>query len=126
MIQIHLALQEYMRTGKKYSPPVKIKLGIERIAQSVAEYHGVTVEHMKEVSRRRSIVLPRQQATYAMRVKGYTLEPIADFFYQDHTTVINSLKAVKNSMDTDPDYRVEIDNILHNVSKFEYEQPSTN
>jgi chromosomal replication initiation ATPase DnaA len=126
MIQIHLALQEYMRSGKKYSPPVKIKLSIERIAQSVAEYHGVTVEHMKEVSRRRSIVLPRQQATYAMRVKGYTLAPIAEYFYQDHTTVINSIKSVRNSMDTDPDYRVEIDNILHNVSKLEYEQRRTN
>ncbi len=99
---------------------------MEQIAKVVADYHGVTVEFIKQASNQRKIVLPRQQATYVMRSKGYWLEPIADFFHQHHATTINSLKSVQNSMDTDPEYRTEIDNILHNVSKLEYEQRRTN
>ncbi len=125
MIQIHLALQEYMRSGKQ-SPPVRVKLSMEQIAKVVADYHGITVEFMKQPSNQRKIVLPRQQATYAMRSKGYWLEPIAEYFHQHHATAINSLKSVQNSMDTDPEYRKQIDDILYNLSKANYDTTATN
>jgi chromosomal replication initiation ATPase DnaA len=115
-----------MKNGRNPAITVKVKLSLQDIAEVVASYHGITVEFMKQPSNQRKIVLPRQQATYAMRSKGYWLEPIADFFHQHHATTINSLKSVQNSMDTDPEYRKQIDDILCNLSKSKHDTTATN
>ena len=126
MIQIHLALQEYMRSGKHAPPVQKVKAKMPEIAEVVAKYHSTDIDNLFLKSRRRNITLPRQQAVYAMRINGHTLQAIADYMLQDHTTILHTINVVRDTMHTDPDYRTEIDNILYNIEKLKHEQPSTN
>jgi chromosomal replication initiation ATPase DnaA len=113
-----------MRSGKQSPPVKKVKAKMPDIAEVVARYHSTHIDNLFLKSRRRNIVLPRQQAVYAMRINGHTLQAIADYMLQDHTTILHTINVVKDTMHTDPDYRVEIDNILHNVSKLEYAAPN--
>ena len=125
MIQIHLALQEYMRSAKKYVPTAKIQANRNEVLEVVANYHRISTDELMTRSRQRKIVLPRQQAAYIMRVNGHTLQSIAEYLLQDHTTILHTIKVVKDTMHTDPDYRTQIDNLLYNVSKLTHATTQT-
>jgi chromosomal replication initiator protein len=55
------------------------------------------------------VVWPRYLCIYLLRTRtSYTIREIGDFFNRDHTSVIASLKAFHNQLDTNPKSRREL------------------
>jgi len=76
---------------------------VENIKLLVAEYFKVPVEKLHGKTRKRDIVIARQLSMYlAKNFTTNTLKDIgANFGGRDHTTVLYSVKAVQDLMDTD-------------------------
>ncbi|MEE9438820.1 MAG: chromosomal replication initiator protein DnaA [Saprospiraceae bacterium] len=79
------------------------EITVENIKLLVAEYFKVPVEKLHGKTRKRDIVIARQLSMYlAKNFTNNTLKDIGrNFGDRDHTTVLYSVKAVQDMMDTD-------------------------
>lgn len=79
------------------------QITVENIKLLVAEYFKVPVEKLHGKTRKRDIVIARQISMYlAKHFTNNTLKDIgANFGGRDHTTVLYSVNAVQDLMDTD-------------------------
>jgi chromosomal replication initiator protein len=88
---------------KQFVSQVDKEISVENIKQLVAKYFELPVEKLQSKTRLRSVVIARQLSMYL--AKNYTnssLKVIGDSFGgRDHSTVLYSLKAVQDMMDTD-------------------------
>lgn len=79
------------------------EITVENIKLLVAEYFKVPVEKLHGKTRKRDVVMARQLSMYL--AKNFTTNTLKDigknFGGRDHTTVLYSVKAVQNLMDTD-------------------------
>lgn len=79
------------------------EISIDNIKKLVADHFKVPVEKLQGVTRKRSIVLARQLSMYL--AKNYTTVSLkgigSNFGGKDHSTVIYSIRAVQDLMDTD-------------------------
>lgn len=79
------------------------EITVESIKELVAKHLDVPLEKLQGKTRKRSIVIARQLSMYL--AKNYTNESLKiigdNFGGRDHSTVIYSVKAVKDLMDTD-------------------------
>ncbi len=77
------------------------------IQRTVAEYYNLDVENLASATRRRHVVLARQISMFL--VKQYTEESLKSigrmFGGRDHSTVLYSIKTVKDLMETNDDIR---------------------
>lgn len=73
---------------------------IDHIINVVCEMFNVDVEDVKSRSRKRNFTEPRQIAIYFIRQKtNLSLKKIGAIFSRDHSTVINSIEVVTDSID---------------------------
>lgn len=83
------------------------KLTIEEIGEIVCDHQKIPKERLHQRNRKREFVKARQITMYLS--KAFTkdsLETIGNYFGgRDHTTVIHSCQAVKDLMDSDPNYK---------------------
>ncbi len=79
------------------------EISVHNIKKLVAEHFELPVEKLQGKTRKRSIVIARQLSMYlAKNFTNSSLKSIGnDFGGRDHSTVIYSLKAVQDLMDTD-------------------------
>ena len=88
---------------KQFVSTVEREVSVESIKQLVARHFNLPVEKLHSKTRLREVVVARQLSMYL--AKTYTnnsLKSIGDSFGgRDHSTVIHSLKAVQDLMDTD-------------------------
>jgi len=79
------------------------EISVNNIKKLVAEHFELPVEKLQGKTRKRSIVIARQLSMYlAKNFTNSSLKSIGnDFGGRDHSTVIYSLKAVQDLMDTD-------------------------
>jgi len=79
------------------------EITVENIKLLVADYFKVPVEKLQGKTRKRDVVIARQLSMYL--AKNFTTSTLKDigknFGDRDHTTVLYSVKAVKDMMDTD-------------------------
>lgn len=77
------------------------------ILNTVASYRGVSVEQIKGTSRKREIVFSRQLVHYAYKstFPAQSLESIGALTGNDHSSVVHSIKTIKNLMETDKSTR---------------------
>jgi len=79
------------------------EITVENIKLLVAEYFKVPVEKLHGKTRKRDVVIARQLSMYL--AKNFTTNTLKDigknFGGRDHTTVLYSVKAVQDLMDTD-------------------------
>jgi chromosomal replication initiator protein len=77
------------------------------IQRTVAEYYNLEVENLASATRRRHVVLARQISMFL--VKQYTEESLKSigrmFGGRDHSTVLYSIKTVKDLMETNDEIR---------------------
>lgn len=85
-------------------------VGIDFIQKSVAEHFKVTVDEMKDKTRKKEIVVARQTAMYfAKHHTNLSLKAIGYHFgKRDHTTVLHAIESVNNMIDTDKDFKAAI------------------
>ncbi|MFK8163240.1 MAG: helix-turn-helix domain-containing protein, partial [Lewinella sp.] len=92
---------------KNFVTEINKEVTPEVIQRTVAEYYNLEVENLASATRRRQVVLARQISMFL--VKQYTdqsLKSIGRMFGgRDHSTVLYSIKTVKDLMETNDDIR---------------------
>lgn len=80
---------------------------LEHIKKCVAEHYEVPIDKLKSQTRKRNVVLARQLSMYfAKQITNYSLKAIGDSFGgRDHSTVIYSVRAVNDMLDTDAEFK---------------------
>lgn len=90
----------------------------DAVIKKVCDYYGITLEELKGSSRKRSCVIPRQVVSYILReFFNYGLQQVGDIVKKNHATIIYNVQTVKDLMDFDNIFRVEV-NKLVNYAKF--------
>ena len=83
------------------------EVNVESIQELVADFYDISVDRIKSKTRKREIVTARQLAMYL--AKNHTKEPLKTiglkFGGRDHSTVIYSLRAVQDQIDTDKAFK---------------------
>lgn len=88
------------------------------VTNQVSDLYGFTPEQLKEKNRRAKRVEARQICMYILKSKKLLTVDIGRFFDLDHTTVIHSVNAVNNRIETDPEYRALLYKIIDRVNAF--------
>jgi chromosomal replication initiator protein len=96
---------------------VETEVNIDYIQKFVSEYFGVTIEQMKDKTRKREIVIARQVAMYfAKEYTNMSLKSIGSHFGgRDHSTVIHALTSVSDLMDTDKKFRATMQDLIKKI-----------
>ena len=98
---------------KNFVKSVSREVSIDYIQKTVCEFFEVPQEQLKEKTRKRAIVQARQLSMFL--AKSYTknsLKVIGKHFGgRDHSTVIHSCQAVQNLIDTDLDFKEQVDEV---------------
>ena len=99
--QIDMALAKSV--VKQFVSQVNKEITVDNIKLLVADYFEVPVEKLHGKTRKRDVVIARQLSMYlAKHFTNSSLKVIGDKFGgRDHSTVIYSVKAVQDMMDTD-------------------------
>jgi len=87
------------------------------IKEVVSEYYGIKVEDLDSKKRTRNIAYPRQIAMYLCReLTDLSLPKIGEEFGgRDHTTVIHANEKIAKEMETDPDLKMKIENLIKEI-----------
>jgi chromosomal replication initiator protein len=76
---------------------------VDSIKKLVAEHYQITIDKLQGKTRKRDIIIARQLSMYL--AKNYTSSSLksigSNFGGKDHSTVLYSIKAVQDLMDTD-------------------------
>lgn len=90
------------------------RITINKIKETVASAHGLTVKEMDNGRRDQRLAAPRQIAMYiATELTNYSLPQIArDFGKKDHTTVMYARDKIKDQMQRDEAYRNKIRQLI--------------
>ncbi len=98
---------------KQFVTQINKEITVENIAKMVADHYELPLEKLRGKTRKRSIVIARQLSMYfAKNMTSNSLKLIGDNFGgRDHTTVLHSLKAVQNMMDTNMLFKDEVEEL---------------
>ena len=85
----------------------------KKLLKQVSKYYGITLHVMRTGKRGQKIIKAKHIAMYMLRLlNGYTFQQIADIFWlNSHCSVISAIKSVNNQMDTNYDYKSEIEEL---------------
>ncbi len=102
---------------KKYVNQANKEITLDNIKNLVADHFEVPVEKLQGKTRKRTVVMARQLSMYL--AKNYTtksLKNIGDNFGgRDHSTVIYSVQAIQNLIDTDNLFKDQVEEIERKV-----------
>jgi len=102
---------------KNFVKSVSREVSIDYIQKTVCEHFGVSVDKLKEKTRKRQIVQARQLSMFL--AKNYTknsLKVIGKHFGgRDHSTVIHSCQAIQNLLDTDPKFKESVQDVQKKI-----------
>lgn len=85
---------------------------ISDIKNILCEFFEVTICEIEGKSRKPNIVEPRQIGIYFVRLKTkLSLAACGGEFGKDHATAIHSIKTVNNFIETEPDFKLKIDEL---------------
>lgn len=108
-INLELAKQ----TLKNIVHDIESEVGIDYIQKSVGEYFQISVEDLKDKTRKKEIVIARQVAMYLC--KEYTNHSLKSIGYhfggRDHSTVIHAVQSVSDMMDIDTKFAHSMDDL---------------
>ncbi len=91
------------------------------ILSIIGVYFNLPKDYFKIKTRKREYVLARQMAyKILIETTKLTLEQIADFFEQDHTTAIHSKKTANNLIETNRGIRNDYNNIIILIDRGKY------
>jgi chromosomal replication initiator protein len=97
----------------------KKEVSIDEVQKYVAEYFGLTIEDLKDKTRKKEIVLARQIAMYfAKENTGFSLKSIGYHFGgRDHSTVIHAIQTVSDYIAEKKEIKMYIDDINAKFNK---------
>ena len=108
-INLELAKQ----TLKNIVHDIESEVGVDYIQKTVGEFFQISVEDLKDKTRKKEIVIARQVAMYLC--KEYTNHSLKSIGYhfggRDHSTVIHAVQSVSDMMDVDQKFAQSIDEL---------------
>ena len=108
-INLELAKQ----TLKNIVHDIESEVGVDFIQKSVGEYFQISVEDLKDKTRKKEIVIARQVAMYLC--KEYTNHSLKSIGYhfggRDHSTVIHAVQSVSDMIEIDAKFRHSMDEL---------------
>jgi len=101
-IDLELAKQ----TLKNIVQDIENEVGIDFIQKTVSETFNVSLDDMKDKTRKKEIVIARQVAMYfSKQYTNHSLKSIGYHFGgRDHSTVIHAVQTVNDMMETDSQF----------------------
>ncbi len=86
---------------------------MDHIKKCVADHYEVPIDKLKSQTRKRNVVLARQLSMYfAKNITNHSLKAIGDSFGgRDHSTVIYSVRAVNDMIDTNAEFKRTVKDI---------------
>lgn len=90
---------------------------MSKIAESVANFYGISMEDLVKQSRRKEFVKPRQTAMYIARKElGNSFPSIGEFFGgRDHTTVMHGVEKLEKAVADNDGIKQELELILEKI-----------
>jgi len=77
---------------------------LAQIGQLVADHYGVRVADLRDKSRTKEVVVPRQVAMFLIReTTNCSLPEIGQYFGRDHTTVLYAIEKIRSQLASDAD-----------------------
>lgn len=102
---------------KQFVSPVDKEVSVDNIKILVAKHFNIPVDELQSKTRLRDIVVARQLSMYL--AKNYTNSSLksigASFGGRDHSTVLHSLKMVRDLMDTDQTFKDKVNYLVKKV-----------
>jgi chromosomal replication initiator protein len=93
------------------------KQGIDYIQKVICDYFHIPSSDIQKNTRNRECTLPRQIVHYF--AKKYTIKSLSSIGKEigdkDHATVLHSCKTVNNLIDTDKQFRAQIEEIERRI-----------
>jgi chromosomal replication initiator protein len=98
---------------------VEAEVNLDFIQKTVAAYFGISVDLLKDKTRKKEVVTARQVAMYfAKHHTAHTLKTIGFHFGgRDHTTVMHSVQTVSDLVDSDKKFREQVDELRKKFAK---------
>jgi chromosomal replication initiator protein len=99
--------------------PFDKEITIDYIQKFVADHFDIELEELKDKSRKKEVVIPRQIAMYfAKEFTNFSLKAIGYHFGgRDHSTVIHAIQSVSDMMDTNAEMKNTIQNMQRNLKE---------
>ncbi|MBG8552629.1 chromosomal replication initiator protein DnaA [Hymenobacter guriensis] len=98
---------------------VEAEVNLDFIQKTVAEYFGISVDLLKAKTRKKEVVTARQVAMYfAKEHTNHSLKSIGYHFGgRDHSTVIHSVQTVSDLIDSDKQFRSQVQELRKKFAK---------
>jgi len=100
---------------------IEKEIDIDKIQKSVSLFYSVSVNDLKDKTRKKEVATARQVAMYfAKEYTDYSLKQIGQYFGgRDHSTVIHAVQSVNNQIVKDDSFKRSLDELkkqLHATS----------
>lgn len=90
-------------------PKIDLNYNTDIVIKSVSDYYNLNESELKKKDRHWHIRTARQVCMYLLkRNTTMSLVAIGKLFKRDHTTVIHSVQKVKDLLDTEEAFRIEL------------------
>ncbi|MEI6462553.1 MAG: chromosomal replication initiator protein DnaA [bacterium] len=101
------------KTPDKKRKDVKVQDVIKR----VADEYGIMISEIKSARRTKETALARQICMYILREEyRYKLKQVANFLNKsDHTTIIHGVDKIKEKIQTEPQFKSQLDKIVRDL-----------
>jgi chromosomal replication initiation ATPase DnaA len=109
-----------MNTENKIKGLTKYKRDIiEKVCSLISDEFSIEIDDLFEISRAYQYSVPRSVAAALLHKNfGIPQQTIADYFgYVSHSSVPHAVRSIDRKINTDPDLRSIIRNILQSVAK---------
>ena len=115
--RVDIDLELAKQTLQNIISDIDTEVDIDYIQKTVAEYFDVNARALKDKIRKKEIVMARQVAMYLAKMfTRHSLKAIGMHFGgRDHSTVIHSIQAVEDMMDTNAGFRSSIKDLKEKI-----------
>ncbi len=113
LIKKDIDLELAKQTLKSIVHDIDSEVGIDYIQKTVSEYFKVTIDQLKDKTRKKEIVMARQLAMFfSKEYTNLSLKTIGYHFGgRDHSTVIHAVQTVNDLYDTDNTFKRSVDDL---------------
>ena len=113
MVKKEIDLELAKQTLRSIVHDIDSEVGIDYIQKTVSEFFKVSIDQLKDKTRKKEIVMARQMSMYFS--KEYTNLSLKSIGYhfggRDHSTVIHAVQTVNDLYDTDNTFKKSVDEL---------------
>ena len=113
LVRTEIDLELAKQTLKSIVHDIDSEVGVDYIQKTVSEFFKVSIDQLKDKTRKKEIVMARQLAMYFS--KDYTNLSLKSIGYhfggRDHSTVIHAVQTVNDLYDTDNKFKKSVDEL---------------